>query len=226
MNTDDYTEIYDDKICNSNRPIMSVKDEKNQTRKDYFSQMTKSELFLQPDNIANMIKYIIALNAQYKTDNPACNIIQDIPIYMKRWVSSQNLDEYESMLDNWLTTLDFINTRFVKDHEFMYSGNSNALNVYRVKDRVSDPCGITTLKRYDEMTATDYQTIDVWKHQETVVSNALFRYGNRIPQWQKSMQKRPYDRSNDGYHQANSDRASLENQIHGYDMSNIIRGSR
>jgi hypothetical protein len=222
----DYTEIYDDEIRNIDRPIMSVKDEKNQTRSDHFSEMNKVELFLRPDNIAYMIRYIIALNTHHKTGTPAYEIRRDIPVHMKKWVDSQHLNEYENMQDNWLTTLDFINKKFVKRHGFMYDrGNVNTFNVFRIKDKVSNSCG-STLKKYDEMTATDYQTLDVWRHQETKVYDELFRYGNQVPQWQKSTQKRPYDRSNEGYHAADSDRASLENQIHGYDMSNIIRGNR
>jgi hypothetical protein len=226
MGIDDYTEMYDNEIRNSDRPIMSVKDEKNQTRLDHFSQMTKIELFLRPDNISHMIQYIIALNTRHKTNTPSIDIRRDTPVYMEKWAHAQNLDEYENMQNNWLTTLDYINKKFVKEHGFMYDiGNTNTFNVFRIKDRVSDPCGNTTLKRYDEMTATDYQTLDVWRHQETKVFDDLFRYGNRVPQWQKSMQKRPYDRANEGYHESDSDRSSIETQIHGYDMSNIIQGS-
>jgi hypothetical protein len=226
MNTDDYTEIYDDEIRNIDRPIMSVKDEENQTRLDHFSQMSKTELFLRHDNISHMIQYIIALNTHHKTNTPPGNIVQNTPVYMKKWAYAQKLDDYENMQDNWLTTLDFINKQFVKGHGFMYDrGNVDTFNVFRIKDRVSDEYGNTSLKRYDEMTATDYQTLDVWRHQETKVWDNIFRYGNRVPQWQKSMQKRPYDRENEGYHEADSDRSSLETQIHGYDMSNIIRGN-
>jgi hypothetical protein len=225
MNTDSYT-IYENEIRNSDRPIMSVKDEKNQTRSDHFAQMNKSELFLRPDNISHMIQYIIALNTQHKTNNSPGDIRRDTPVYMERWARTRNLDDYENMQDNWLTTLDFINKKFVKEHGFMYDrGNVNTFNVFRIKDRVSDECGNTSLKRYDEMTATDYQTLDVWRHQETKVWDNLFRYGNRVPQWQKSMQKRSYDRANEGYHDADPDRSSLETQIHGYDMSNILLGN-
>jgi hypothetical protein len=172
-----------------------------------------------------MIQYIIALNTHHKTRTQSSDIRQDIPLHMKKWIIQQG--NYENMQNNWLTTLDFINKKFIKDHGFMYDrGNVNTLNVFRVKARVSDSCGDTTLKRYDEMSATDYQTLDVWRHQETMVWDNLFRYGNRIPQWQKSMQKRPYDRANEGYHEADSDRSSIETQIHGYDMSNIIKGTR
>jgi hypothetical protein len=225
MNTDSYTEIYDNEIRNSDRPVMSVKDEQNQTRTDHFSQMSKTSLFMRPDNIAHMIRYIIALNTQHKTGNPPNDIMQDTPEYMGKWATNQHLDDYENMQDNWLTTLDFINKKFVRDHGFMYDrGNVSTFNVFRIKDRVADSCGNTSLKKYDEMTAEDYQTLDVWRHQETKVWDSLSRYGNRIPQWQKSMQKRSYDRSNEGYHDADPDRASLENQVHGYDMSNILRG--
>ena len=39
------------------------------------------------------------------------------------------------------------------------------------------------------------------------------------------MNTRQLDRSNDGLHSAYSDRASLNNQTHGYNMDNIIKGS-
>ena len=39
------------------------------------------------------------------------------------------------------------------------------------------------------------------------------------------MNTRHHDRCNDGLRDAIPERASLNNKIHGYDMSNIIKGS-
>ena len=39
------------------------------------------------------------------------------------------------------------------------------------------------------------------------------------------MNIRQYDVANDGLHTATPERASLDTQIHGYDMSNIVKGS-
>ena len=47
----------------------------------------------------------------------------------------------------------------------------------------------------------------------------------KIPMWQKSMNIRQYDKGNDGLHASNPYRASLDMQVRGYNMSNIIKGS-
>lgn len=77
------------------------------------------------------------------------------------------------------------------------------------------------VKRYSELTAADIPTIDVWAKAEVQVINKQFRDNNRIPFWQCSMHKRHYDRGNDGFRENDPDRASLENPIYAYDMSNI-----
>lgn len=68
------------------------------------------------------------------------------------------------------------------------------------------------------------RNVDVWKRQQIIRSNKNFRYGNALPVWQAAgSANRGYglDRSNDGLHDGNPDRASLENQIHGYIMGDI-----
>ena len=68
------------------------------------------------------------------------------------------------------------------------------------------------------------RNMDVWGHKEVLRSNRNFRYGNKIPVWQAagtSNRGWGLDRSNDGLHDGNPDRASLENQIHGYILGDI-----
>ena len=68
------------------------------------------------------------------------------------------------------------------------------------------------------------RNMDVWHKQQVIRSNKNFRYGNAIPVWQKAgSANRAWglDRSNDGFHDGNPDRASLENQIHGYILGDI-----
>ena len=64
------------------------------------------------------------------------------------------------------------------------------------------------------------RNMDVWSEDKTIRQNSNFRYNNRIPRWQ-CLNKRHYDRSSDGFHDSNKDRASLENQIHGYNMQDV-----
>ncbi len=66
-----------------------------------------------------------------------------------------------------------------------------------------------------------WDQIDVWSDQDTVRWNKNFRYNNEIPCWQSPGAKRWYDRSNDGLRDGNPDRASLDNQIHGYNMQDV-----
>ena len=63
---------------------------------------------------------------------------------------------------------------------------------------------------------------DVHFDQKTIRRNNRFRYNNGIPIWQTSMNTRNYERNSDGLH-TTQERASLENQIHGYDMSDVFK---
>ena len=139
----------------------------------------------------------------------------------REWLHICQLVSGSEVAFTWVDDMDFI-----QNHVFLYKTNSTSVNVYNVKAAVSDSCGNNSVKKYTEMTAEEYGTLDVWQHNEASVFSEILRYGNNVPIWQKSMQTRHYDVNNEGFATGDdSDRSSLENQIHGYDLSSIIKGS-
>lgn len=69
-----------------------------------------------------------------------------------------------------------------------------------------------------------WNQIDVWQDQDIIRANSNFRYNNEIPIWQDLNRARVgLDRDNEGLHDGNPDRASLNNQIHGYLMEDIYK---
>lgn len=204
---------------------ISVKELKNKPEPNDYP-VTNREMFLSPKNIYNMIYYIMSLNVKHRTKTNLPELQQKIPSYMVKWANEQDIDDFECLHDNILLTLDFLNKKFLINYSCLYDrADSNSLNVFQITGKVTDKCNRQSNKKYDEMLASDYHTLDLWQPFEEFTYDKRNRYCNKIPVWQKSMQIREYDRSNDGLHAAIPERASLDNQIHGYDMDNIIRGS-
>ncbi len=87
-------------------------------------------------------------------------------------------------------------------------------------------CGGPIMKTPIDMTVDDYRTLDVWRLQETKVWNKNFRYNNRIPPWQRTMNLRHYDRSNEGLRDYDYRNSSKLVPIRGYDMSCIHAPSK
>lgn len=70
----------------------------------------------------------------------------------------------------------------------------------------------------------DVKEINVWRKYDINKKNSHFRYENNIPFWQRSMNIRHADRSNEGLREGNdSFRSSLDNPIYGYDMKEIYK---
>jgi hypothetical protein len=207
---------------------ISHKDEMNKPAYNRLDDMTNTEIFLSDKNM-NYISYaMISLNNVNNT-NIDTNILQSkIPNLMKVWAVKNAINSSTSATGNIIHTLEFLNKKFLTNHGSMYGlGGHDSLNVFRTKTSVSDRCGRTDKKKHNELLASDYHTLDLWNDtsNEVFAYNRAYRYCNKIPMWQRSMNRRHYDVSNDGLRAATSDRASLENQTHGYDMSNIVKGS-
>lgn len=119
--------------------------------------------------------------------------------------------------DNWSERFRTINNKFT---QFCYGMiNWNQFIPTRMHALVG-PAHHKHLKPFHELTADEYKTLNVWKHQEIQITADRFRDNNRIPFYQHKMHTRHYDRSNEGFH-ATPDRSSLENPIYGYDMTSI-----
>lgn len=219
---------------------ISVKEEKNMPHPSNFPTDNIS-IFLSKKNIYNMVYYVVALNTSNKTDlvrtqsgdlerqrEEKLKIMQDqIPIKMYEWAKTNSINDYEDLYDNIFMRLNYLNKQFLLDNGDLFDLiGKESINVFQIKnDKVTDRCGNISEKKYDEMLASDYHTLDLHKPLDIFRTNGNFRYANNIPIWQKSMNTRHYDRCNDGLHTAFAERASLNNQIHGYDMSEIYKGS-
>ena len=218
---------------------LSVKDEKNKPQPSTFPSDNIS-IFLSRKNIYNMVYYLVSLNISNKTDlvktqsgdienqrMEKLKIMQEqIPIRMDDWSKKNSINDYEDLYDNIFMRLNYLNKQFLLDNGDMFDLiGKESINVFQIKsDKVTDRCGNIFNKKYDEMLASDYHTLDLHKPLDIFKTDNNFRYGNKIPIWQKSMNTRNYDRCNDGLHTAYASRASLNNQVRGYDMKEIYKG--
>jgi hypothetical protein len=147
-----------------------------------------------------------------------------IPVYLNAFLKTRDLRDYQvvnyqaSDNINWVHILDTINNDFEKHCDKYIEWNT--FNPYRMWLKVGSYQN-QTQKRMRELTADDIPTIDLCSERPMVRKNNIFRYNNQIPVWQRSMNTRHYDKSNDGLRNNTADRASLETPIRGYDMSDI-----
>jgi hypothetical protein len=234
--------IYNSGNTNYQTPLycsISVKDENNIPQYDNFPSDNIS-IFLSKKNIYNMIYYIISLNNSNKTDlvrtqrgdlekqrEESLKILQSqIPTIMYDWAKKNSINGFEDLYDNIFMRLNYLNKQFLLDNGNMFDLiGKESINVFQIKnDKITDSCGNIVEKKYDEMLASDYHTLDLHKPLDIFRTNNNFRYTNNVPIWQKSMNTRHYDRCNDGLHAAHSNRSSLNNQLRGYDMSEIHKG--
>lgn len=203
---------------------ISVKAEKNRPIYNNYP-VTNEQMFLSSRNVYLLVHHIISLNVKNNTKTTSVVLKKKVPMYMAQWADKQKINDYEG-IDSILVTMIFLNKSFLKDHPELYNrADCSGVNVFRTTSRVTDRCNRQSNKTSDDIMAHEYHTLDLSAPRETFVTNKNSRYCNAVPIWQKSMNTRHLDRSNDGLHDAESERASLSNQLHGYDMSNIIKGS-
>jgi hypothetical protein len=181
-----------------------------------YDMFTNTELFLSNKNIYEITSHIIGLDTN--DFNKDLNIT--VPKLMKIWAANKKIDEFEYVYSDKTQILNSINQEFLKDPNTKIL-HKDRLNVYRASIATHE----NIKKPYDKMTAEDYKNIDVWENTESLIKNKDSRYANQIPIWQKSMNLRHYDRSNDGLRQASFERSSLDVFQRGYDMTNIYKGT-
>jgi hypothetical protein len=236
----EYIKIHDlnslyEPINNREYCSISVKEEKNKPKRNSFPR-TNSQIFLSKKNVYGMVYYMTALNLKNRTNPliPANNKLnkyleqlqEKIPSMMLKWANENNINEFEYTSDDIITTLKFINKKFIMNHGCLYDrSNKSDINVFHTTGRITDECNNQFMKQYDNMFASDHHTVDTWQPLDIFTYDKKNRYSNKIPIWQKSMNTRQYDKSNDGLKTADPDRASLDTQTRGYNMENIIKGS-
>lgn len=152
-----------------------------------------------------------------------------VPLRMSDWLLN-----YSGPTESNESIVFYLNKLFIKSCFDLYTYKTTAnisaaldTNVYR-SEMTMGTCDdndnvITVTKKYNDLLASDYGSIDVWALQTTEISTANARNKNMIPIYQKSMNVRNYDKSNQGYH-ATPEHASLNTNLNGYgtDMANLI----
>jgi len=152
-----------------------------------------------------------------------------VPTRMSEWLLNYNgpLESNESIVF-------YLNKLFIKScfELYTYKTDTNIAaaldtNVYR-SEMTMGTCDdndniITVTKKYNDLLASDYGSIDVWALQTTEVSTANARNKNMVPIYQKSMNVRKYDKDNQGY-RSTLEHASLNTNLNGYgtDMASLI----
>ena len=164
--------------------------------------LTKKDLFLSNTNINYLSKKLYEKNLRSGNTlsyNGCYNIVVTL---VKTFPDLDKLDTYESLIHNVYEEIDFLNQEFIKK----YSKQVEANNDYK------------TITPTYKFTVDDYRNLDPEPQEDKIVNNSMYRYDNTIPLYQRTMNIRHYDRSNDGL----VGRSLMnESSSSGYDMSKI-----
>jgi len=192
----------------NNKPIVIVK-------------INDKKVFMSISNQINVTKQIYLL---HKSNSGVLGYLYFkgiVPQAMSKWISTQMIPDHQSSE----CIVDYLNKMFIRKHSELYEFKTNDNiqiipdnNVYRGSAIVTSYEGdrmITQEKKYKDLLASDYGSIDVWAEETTEYSDADMRYSNKIPFWRTTVHARHYDKSNDGF-RSNVERSSLGNSISGY----------
>jgi hypothetical protein len=184
---------------------------------------TNSEIFLSDKNIYYMRYVLVSLNRMNKSSKDINILYNSIPKIMIEWAKKNNIDNSEYITYDITKMIKYMNITFLKYFDNMYM-KSDQINVFRKQYSITDEYGKELNKKHCELLASDYHTMNLWDDGRIFKTNNDFRYKNILPLWQTSTHTRNYDLSNDGLRASDIETASLNNQVHGYNMSNIIKG--
>lgn len=210
--------------------IRSIKDKNNKTLLGKtFATISNERIFMSTTNVSYVVDHIYLLHRQNGGTSSKRMFERAIPSIMKLWAAQQNLDSFEGWNNyHWVLTMDYINKKFIREHSSYYTVPGADTNVFKAHvpvGTINEFDGKTHVsKKYDEMTAADYQNLDVYGPMEVFTQNKeVYRYKNQIPVWQRSMNKHHFSRENEGLRSNNWARSSLEVPIRGYGgQDNII----
>ncbi len=203
---------------------LSVKDNNNQeTILEYKSNRA---VFLDVINQKKLTLLFFTMHRENGGLLGSCFFKELIPAMMYAWAEEKNLDAFKSL--DLQSACQHINSKFIKANRDVYLDSHRGPNSELVPDvnvfKQKATLAKGTTKRYIDMTAQDYGSLDVWRAQRVDQWNNNFRYKNKIPMWQKSMARRHYDTGNDGLTERDYRNASKPQPVRGYDMSGIYKG--
>ena len=212
---------------------LSVKDRKNAPSKIETIRVDNHWLFLNTHNKKYVTSGMFAIHKKFGGGLKKDVFVEKVPKLMEAWAKKEHLDDVETLNDiDWLEILHFTNDKFMRlhygkfkklaKHSFDVSNslNQSEVNVFRQKFETGQSKKIK--KKGDHLTAEDIKSIDVWEPIEHYRSNDNFRCKNKIRIWQKAVQKRNYDRSNEGLRHGHEKTSSRVVPQRGYDMSDIL----
>lgn len=133
---------------------------------------TKTARFL---SAANTNILVSAMYARHQADGGTLSLAtlrEQIPVLMRQWQQLPILDSYESLVYDPISELEIINQEFLTTYWPMYMAGKS---VFR-------------LPKFDR--PEDYHTMDTQlSNPDRVVSDTMYRHGNKIPWWQWTMKK-------------------------------------
>lgn len=209
---------------NDVQPIGSIKGVRNKPTKQVINITNK---FLDPDNLYPLLSNVYVIYQQNGGKIPRQQFKQIIQQLAVKFAAENNLSEYSTADYQATQVLDYTYLLKTINHDFIQHCYKyfrwNVMNPFKQLYEVGDQDNRGFKKGY-EFTHQDKQTLDLWREQFTQVLNNKYRDNNRIPVYRSSIHTRHYDTTNEGLqNQEDSDRASLETPIYGYDMSEIYK---
>lgn len=203
------------------QPLGSVKGVRNKPTE---LRIDLPELFLSESNTKPLQRSLHTIYQQNGGKASYNKFKHLVVLLQKKFVRENNLHDYDTAesqatgVRNYVDILRTINNDF---HKLVYRYfRWNAYNPF-ADDIEVGPRDDRVLKKSSEIMPEDFGTLELWREQFTQVLNRQFRDQNRIPVYRTSLHTRHLDRSNDGLREDDPDRASLNTQVRGYDMSRI-----
>jgi len=182
---------------------------------------SKVAAFLSPENVVFVVWKVGSYNGRdiYPINPATLRVI--IPPLMRKFAETRDLDNYDSVTQDWLEELDFINMQFVRETVTQLSGEPWSGDAFASGAPVPDinvMRGKVGDKPISELDAEDMRNLDAFNYDVKQLRwNSNFARLNKIRGWEKQLVKRHYDyHDSEGFHGTD-----LEVPQRGFDMSAI-----
>jgi hypothetical protein len=215
------------------QPLSTYKGVANMPSVNGFDSMDIKGLFLYSENqkslAASLLKTIERNNIHsldnIHSDMHSLNDIRKmIPEFQKRFMQNTDISKYHLAEESAVNQVDWVELLKMINADFLgYCRNYFKWNEFFPAREYATvgATGERIKKRFDQLTADDIPTLDLWADQQISVSDNRKWLNNKVPVWRTSLHSRNIDREGGGLRMANPDRASLETPIFNYNMGNI-----
>ena len=110
---------------------------------------------------------------------------------MKKWARTKELDDYESVYDDYTETLGFVNMEFIK-------ALRKVTPVHQPDSYPKNYPKLTIQGGMGGYTVDDFRSHDANHVHDVIRSNSDFRHSNKVKPWHAAQHKRHYDRDTHG----------------------------